>query len=121
MDRLGPERLLAARAAVSDVGKDLASPSNGCKQDPAAITAAGFKRLQEALRERGIQVAHMEAAWDAGPGTGDPPGGRRDWTARQGFWTAAADRKSGDAIGFYTNLSNFEVLAEHGGSVEFSA
>lgn len=50
VDRLGPERLLAARAAVSDVGKDLASPSNGCKQDPAAITAAGFKRLQEALR-----------------------------------------------------------------------
>jgi thiamine-phosphate pyrophosphorylase len=49
-DRLGPENLLSARAAETDVGKDLGSPSQAAKQTPAAITAAGLKRLQEALR-----------------------------------------------------------------------
>lgn len=49
-DNLGPEKLLSARAADTDVGKDLGSPSQSAKQDPAAITAAGLKRLQEALR-----------------------------------------------------------------------
>ena len=49
-EQLGPDQLLSARAADTDVGKDLASPSQAAKQDPAAITAAGLKRLQEALR-----------------------------------------------------------------------
>jgi thiamine-phosphate pyrophosphorylase len=50
VERLGPERLLSARDAGSDVGKDLPSPSNPVKITPHAITEAGFKRLQEALR-----------------------------------------------------------------------
>jgi thiamine-phosphate pyrophosphorylase len=49
-EQLGEENLLSARAAISDVGKDLASPSQPSKQDPQAITSAGMKRLQEALR-----------------------------------------------------------------------
>jgi len=47
---LGSEKLLSARAAGSDVGKDLTSPSQASKIDPIAITAAGLKRLQESLR-----------------------------------------------------------------------
>jgi thiamine-phosphate pyrophosphorylase len=50
VETLGSEKLLAARAAESDVGKDFTSPSNQCKTDPHAITAASFKRLEEALR-----------------------------------------------------------------------
>lgn len=50
VERLGAERLLSARDAGSDVGKDLPSPSNAVKITPHAITEAGFKRLQEALR-----------------------------------------------------------------------
>jgi len=50
VEALGPEKLLAARAAESDVGKDFMSPSNECKIDPRAITSASFKRLEEALR-----------------------------------------------------------------------
>jgi thiamine-phosphate pyrophosphorylase len=49
-EQLGPDQLLSARAADTDVGKDLGSPSQAAKQDPTAITAAGLKRLQEALR-----------------------------------------------------------------------
>jgi len=49
-DKLGIRQLLDARAADSDVGRDLQSPSQTAKQDPQAITAAGVKRLQEALR-----------------------------------------------------------------------
>ncbi len=60
-DRLGPEKLLSARAAGTDVGKDLGSPSQSSKQDPAAITAAGLKRLQEALRV----IEEYSAALDA--------------------------------------------------------
>ncbi|MFA5863233.1 MAG: thiamine phosphate synthase [Phycisphaerae bacterium] len=48
--QLGQEKLLSARAAISDVGKDLASPSQPGKQNPQAITSAGLKRIQEALR-----------------------------------------------------------------------
>jgi thiamine-phosphate pyrophosphorylase len=50
VDRLDPERLLSARSAAGDVGKDLVSPSNSAKQDPASIATASFKRLQESLR-----------------------------------------------------------------------
>jgi thiamine-phosphate pyrophosphorylase len=50
VETLGPQTLLAARAAESDVGRDFTSPSNASKNDPLAITAAGFKRLEEALR-----------------------------------------------------------------------
>lgn len=50
VERLGAERLLSAREASTDVGKDLPSPSNSVKITPYAITEAGFKRLQEALR-----------------------------------------------------------------------
>jgi thiamine-phosphate pyrophosphorylase len=60
-EKLGQETLLSARAAVSDVGKDLTSPSNASKSDPLAITAAGFKRLQEALRV----IEEYSAAIDA--------------------------------------------------------
>ncbi len=50
VERLGAEKLLAARSTDTDVGKDLPSPSNSAKITPHAITEAGFKRLQEALR-----------------------------------------------------------------------
>jgi len=47
---LDNEKLLAARAASSDVGKDFTSPSNASKTDAREITVAGIKRLQESLR-----------------------------------------------------------------------
>jgi flagellar hook-length control protein FliK len=77
--------------------------------------------LQEALREGGIDVAHMEVAYDAGPGTENPSGGRRDWTLRPETGAFGDGLKPEEALDFYYTLSSYEVLAEQGGSVEFSA
>lgn len=42
--------LLAARDAEGDVGADLATPAESDRADADAVTAAAFKRVQEALR-----------------------------------------------------------------------
>ncbi len=47
---LSLEKLLNARKANTDVGKDIPSPSDTKKTNSDAIIAANFKRIQEALR-----------------------------------------------------------------------
>jgi thiamine-phosphate pyrophosphorylase len=69
IDAVGGDRLLAARAADTDVGRDLPSPSQARKTEPRAVAAAAFKRLQEALRsieEYGASIDARVAAL-AGP------------------------------------------------------
>ncbi|NLX06981.1 MAG: thiamine phosphate synthase [Phycisphaerae bacterium] len=49
-DRVGREKLLAARDSLADVGRDIPSPSLDGRTGPRPVAAASFKRLQEALR-----------------------------------------------------------------------
>lgn len=119
--QLKPEHLGGLSISLS-MGEDglIAKMATG-QQAVHNMLSGELAGLQEALRENGIDVAHMEVAYDAGPGTENPSGGRRDWVLRPEAGAFGDGLKPEEALDFYYTLSSYEVLAEQGGSVEFSA
>lgn len=78
--------------------------------------------LQEALREKGILVVHMEVSYGQTTNTSTSNQG-----GNGGYWTtpsytgnqAAYDTE--EPVNYFYNLSSYDLLTEQGGSVEFSA
>jgi flagellar hook-length control protein FliK len=121
--QLRPEHLGGLEISLS-MGEDgLSAKILTDRQSVHNMLAGDLPGLQEALREKGISVAHMEVAYEAGQQAPDRDasgdGRYRDNMPRiKGVLNEAGVE---DAANFYYTLSNYEVLAEHGGSVEFSA
>lgn len=68
IDKLGHDKILSARKAGTDVGKDIPNPSSAEKTEPEIIALASMKRIQEALRaiEEYAVPIDMSAATIAG-------------------------------------------------------
>jgi len=79
--------------------------------------------LQEALREKGIQVVHMEVIYDQTQNSTNfsHNGNGNQWTAPQGNGNGGTYKDADESVNYYNFMSSYDVLAEHGGSVEFSA
>ncbi len=121
--QLKPEHLGGLSISLSMGEEGLTAKITTSEQSVQSMLHGGMSGLQETLREKGIQVALIEVICDTGPGMadGNASGGRREGATRSDFRIAAVDAKNEDTASFYYDLSSYEVLAEQGGSVEFSA
>ena len=80
--------------------------------------------LQDSLREKGIPVVHMEVVYDQTQNSMNfsHNGNGGQWTAQNGNGNSSSNYKeTEETANYYNFMSSYEVLAEHGGSVEFSA
>jgi flagellar hook-length control protein FliK len=80
--------------------------------------------LQDSLREKGIPVVHMEVIYDQTQNSAgfSHNGNSGQWATPQGSGSSqSAYNESEDSVNYHNFISSYDVLAEHGGSVEFSA
>lgn len=78
--------------------------------------------LQDTLREKGIPVVHMEVVYDQTQNSaGFSHNGNGGQWAGQDNGNSHSYRETEETVNYYNFMSSYEVLAEHGGSVEFSA
>ncbi len=79
--------------------------------------------LQDTLREKGIPVVHMEVIYDQTQSSASfsHSGNSGQWTAQNGNGNDHSYKETEDSVNYYNFMSSYDILAEHGGSVEFSA
>ncbi|HBU12265.1 MAG TPA: hypothetical protein DEB31_05915 [Clostridiales bacterium] len=109
---------------ASEGGKMVAKLVTASKEAHLAIQAE-MQAMQQELRDRGINVVEMEVIYgqmaDSANTQRDSEGGQAQGggTRRRAYGRVTENM---DALTMmYDDLSTYEVLAEHGGSVEFSA
>jgi flagellar hook-length control protein FliK len=122
--QLKPEYLGGLSILLSAGEKGVAAKLTTGSKDVQLMIQSDMSQIQEILRERGINVVQMEVVYDQMASTT----GKQDTNDGQGWEqgssaggrvTAPEDAEGVAAV--YEELSSYDVLAEQGGSVEFSA
>ncbi|WP_066683605.1 flagellar hook-length control protein FliK [Christensenella intestinihominis] len=121
--QLKPEHLGGLSIMLSAEEKGIAAKLMTSNHDVQQILQSDMNQLQATLREKGINVVHMEVIYDqtASSTTRDNRDGNRQQENTFGRVQGRTTDGVEDAAAFYDSLSYYDVLAEQGGSVEFSA
>ncbi len=121
--QLKPEHLGGLSILLSAEEKGIAAKLMTSSKDVQAIIQSDMSAMQEALREKGINVVQMEVIYDqmaSSTSKGDTGNGQQ-WRGSTGNNHGGVPESIENATALYDNLSYYDVLAEQGGSVEFSA
>ncbi len=92
------------------------------QKDVALMIQTDMAQLQEALKEKGINVVHMDVIYDQMANSTN-----KDSSNFNGQWSSNTNSKGikyeslEDTPIVYDNLSMYDVLTEQGGSVEYKA
>lgn len=121
--QLKPEHLGGLSILLSAEEKGVAAKLMTSSHDVQQVLQSDLNQLQAALREKGINVVHMEVIYDQTANSMAHDSGNRGQQHSGAF--AGAHSGTGESVeeaaAFYDSLSYYDVLAEQGGSVEFSA
>lgn len=124
--QLKPEHLGGLSIMLAAGEKGLVAKLVTGSKDVHAMIQNDAAQIQESLRERGINVVQMEVVYDQMASAT----GKQDTNNGQGWESNGSggsqgrlpeDAIEGTTMPYSGELSNYEVLAEQGGSVEFSA
>lgn len=122
--QLKPEHLGGLSILLSAEEKGVAAKLMTSNRDVQQVLQSDLTQLQAALREKGVNVVHMEVIYDQTANSttahNSQNGGQRQDNAF-GRVHGRTEESIEDATAFYDSLSYYDVLAEQGGSVEFSA
>jgi flagellar hook-length control protein FliK len=121
--QLKPEHLGGLSISLSMGESGLVAKMVTSEQSVHSMIHGEIGMLQEALREKGIPVVHMEVSWGQTSNTfaDSQRGNGGHWTEPSYAGTAAVYDNMEEPANYYYNMSSYDVLTEQGGSVEFSA
>ncbi len=121
--QLKPEHLGGLSIMLSAEEKGMVARLATSSRDVQNVLQSDMAQLQAALREKGINVVHMEVIYDQGAGSTakDHSGGRQQQFGQTGNGQGRIPENLEGATAYYDTISYYEALAEQGGSVEFSA
>lgn len=121
--QLKPEHLGGLSILLSAEEKGIVAKLMTSNQDVQQVLQSDMNQLQAALREKGINVVHLEVIYDqtASATAHENHDGQQQQRNTFGHVQGRAVENIEDAVTFYDSISYYDVLAEQGGSVEFSA
>lgn len=121
--QLKPEHLGGLSIMLSADDKGVVAKLTTANQDVQYMLQSDMNQLQAALREKGIHVVHMEVIYDqtANSTAKDNGGNDQRWGGNTGNSHGRVPENVESAAAFYDDMSYYDMLAEQGGSVEFSA
>ena len=121
--QLKPEHLggLAITLSMGDDG--ITAKMVTSQQSVQHMIQSQIGALQDTLNEKGIQVVHMEVIYDqSSSSTTSGNGGQNgQWATPYQNGDKNSYQDADESANYYNFMSSYDVLAEHGGSVEFSA
>ena len=121
--QLKPEHLGGLSISLSMGESGLVAKMVTSEQSVQHMIHGEIGLLQEALREKGIPVVHMEVSYGQtmNSSANNQGGNGGYWTAPSYTGSGAAYDNTEDPVNYTYNLSSYDVLTVQGGSVEFSA
>ena len=121
--QLKPEHLGGLSISLSMGESGLVAKMVTSEQSVQHMIHGEIGMLQEALRDKGIPVVHMEVSYGqtSNMANGSHAGNGGSWTTPSFTGNQAAYENMEEPVNYYYNLSNYDLLTEQGGSVEFSA
>lgn len=121
--QLKPEHLGGLSIMLSAEEKGVVAKLMTSNQDVQNMLQSDMNQLQAALREKGINVVHMEVIYDqtANSTAKDHSDGKQQQQGTTGNGHGRIPEELEGASAYYDTISYYEALAEQGGSVEFSA
>lgn len=120
--QLKPEHLGGLSILLSAEDKGIVAKLMTSSKDVQQVMQSDMTAMQEALRDKGINVVQMEVIYGQMTDSASKDNsGSRQWNETKGGGHGGAQESIESATAFYDNLSYYDVLAEQGGSVEFSA
>lgn len=121
--QLKPEHLGGLSIMLSADDKGIVAKMMTSNQDVQYMLQSDMNQLQEVLREKGIHVVQMEVIYDqtASSTAKDNGGQGQKWDGNTGNSHGRVPETVESAMAFYDDMSYYDMLAEQGGSVEFSA
>ncbi len=120
--QLKPEHLGGLSILLSAEDKGIVAKLMTSSKDVQQVMQSDMTAMQEALRDKGINVVQMEVIYGQMTDSASKDnGGSRQWNETKGGGHGGSQESIESATAFYDNLSYYDVLAEQGGSVEFSA
>lgn len=121
--QLKPEHLGGLSISLSMGESGLVAKMVTSEQSVRNMIHGEISMLQEVLREKGIPVVHMEVSYGQTTNTSanNQGGNGGNWTTSSYTGDQPAYDNSEESVNYLYNLSNYDLLTEQGGSVEFSA
>lgn len=121
--QLKPEHLGGLSIMLSADDKGIVAKMMTSNHDVQYMLQSDMNQLQAALREKGIHVVQMEVIYDqtANSTAKDHGGQGQKWDGNTGNSHGRVPETAESAMAFYDDMSYYDMLAEQGGSVEFSA
>lgn len=121
--QLKPEHLGGLSISLSMGEGGLVAKIVTSEQSVHSMIHGELGMLQEALREKGIPVVHMEVSYGqtSNMANGSHAGNGGFGTQPSYTGNHAAYDNTEEPVNYYYNLSSYDLLTEQGGSVEFSA
>ncbi len=121
--QLKPEHLGGLSIMLTAEDKGVVAKLATSSQDVQNILQSDMNQLQAALREKGINVVHMEVIYDQGMNSTakDHSHSGQQQQSSTGNGQGRIPENLEGATAYYDTISYYEALAEQGGSVEFSA
>lgn len=121
--QLKPEHLGGLSIMLTAEDKGMVAKLATSSQDVQNMLQSDMNQLQAALREKGINVVHMEVIYDQGMNSTakDHSHSGQQQQSSTGNGHGRIPENLEGATAYYDTISYYEALAEQGGSVEFSA